>query len=171
LGLLVACSGPDQALTGAIGQDVQRFEDNLNHFVESLNYLESTRDSLNQRFLGSLTPSGQRAFLQDTANLRLYAALQNEAQNSLNLYRAFLTEYRLSLEEFRLWHQNLGESGASDEAIREQWRRYVKQFEADQQTEVQIMRHVRDWEETYRRNIFNFGTQYNYLEPPRRPNR
>jgi outer membrane murein-binding lipoprotein Lpp len=126
--LLAGCAKPDQALLDAIGQDVVRIEASLDRYVEQLNELQTIRDSLNHRFLGSLNVAGKRAFLSDTNSLNMYQALQSEAQNSLNLYQAFVLEYSLSTDEFQLWHKNAAESGASDDAIREAWKKYVTQF-------------------------------------------
>jgi hypothetical protein len=156
---------PDTALLQSIGQDVQRFEAQQRTFLQHLDYLDAAQDSLELRFLSALTPAGQAAFLRDTAALRLYTTLKAEYVNNQALYAAFVREYNASLDELRIWYDALPNGQTDAEAARNQWKKYVEQFEKDIASEAEIMRAVKEWERTFQEKIRDFGIRYNYLEP------
>src|SRR5262249_33498379 len=98
----------------------------------------------------------------DSLNVRLYYSLLDEYEQNMNLYKAFLEEYQKSLDELHVWADGLPQTPEDDAAVREQWRRYVKQFEDDIETELSILRSAEDWEARFRDQTAQFILRYNY---------
>jgi hypothetical protein len=155
-------TGPSPELLASIEEGIEHYNQKHENFQLHLNQIRSLKDSLfYDRLLQTLSEEGKEKFIQTyqerpqelPQNLPRFDLLKKEFEKNLQLYSAFLREFKLSLIAVENWREGLPASEKTHREVRQQWEAYKRELNQDIKQDKEIMQNIRDLEKDFNRNL------------------